>query len=198
MEYMLTYEEQEQKIHELKKEAADQDRVQEALVRSREDWEDTFDAMADIFMVLDDEHRIIRANSAAAEALNTTKESLVGKKCYEIIHGHDYPVEECPLLLSKKTLKPHSEEISIPAMGGTFICSTSLIVDGEGRLKGYSQVLRDVTESKRLERQLQHDQKLEAISSLSGIIAHEFNNLLMGIQGNAVNGDSRQCISYDG
>ena len=184
MEYMLTYEEQEQKIRELKKEAGDQDRVQEALVRSREDWEDTFDAMVDIFMVLDDDHRIIRANSAAAEALNTTKESLVGKKCYEIIHGHDYPVEECPLLFSKKTLKPHSEEIS-PTMGGTFICSTSLIVDGEGRLKGYSQVLRDVTESKRLERQLQHDQKLEAISSLSGIIAHEFNNLLMGIQGNA-------------
>ncbi len=184
MDYMLTYEEQRQRIHELERKAADQDRVQEALIRTREDWKDTFDAITDMVMVLDDEHRIIRVNTAAAEALNTTKESLVGKKCYEVIHGQDYPVEECPLLFSKKTLRPRSEEISIPTMGGTFICSTSLIVDCEGKLKGYSQVLRDITESKRIQRQLQRDQKLEAISLLSGIIAHEFNNLFMGIQGN--------------
>ena len=37
----------------------------------------------------------------------------------------------------------------------------------------------------RLESQLQHAKKMESIGTLAGGIAHNFNNLLMGIQGNA-------------
>jgi nitrogen-specific signal transduction histidine kinase/CheY-like chemotaxis protein len=44
--------------------------------------------------------------------------------------------------------------------------------------------MNDVTEQKIREIQIRHAQKMEAIGTLSGGIAHEFNNLLMGIQGN--------------
>jgi PAS domain S-box-containing protein len=61
------------------------------------------------------------------------------------------------------------------------VCSA---VRGEGRFP--SQILRisrDITERKVMESRLFESQKLETIGMLAGGVAHEFNNLLMGITG---------------
>jgi PAS domain S-box-containing protein len=57
--------------------------------------------------------------------------------------------------------------------------------DHEGNPAGMLVVLRDTSEKKRLEAQLRSAQKMEALGTLAGGIAHNFNNLLMAIQGNA-------------
>jgi signal transduction histidine kinase len=112
------------------------------------------------------------------------KESMVGKKCYEAVHGQNHPTAGCPLVRTMKTLGPQTTELSEPRLGGTFICSTSPIVNNAGELSGYTHSLKDITEAKRLEAQLQHAQRMEAIGTLAGGIAHDFNNVLMAIQGN--------------
>ena len=159
-------------------------RAGEALVQAKEHWENTFDAITDMIMLLDNEHQIIRVNKATAEALNIAKEGLVGKKCYEAVHGQRRRIGHCPLALTIKTLKPQTTEITEPKLGGTFICSTSPVVNREGELAGYIHTLKDITESKRLEAQFQQAQRLEAVGTLAGGIAHEFNNALVGVSGN--------------
>jgi len=58
------------------------------------------------------------------------------------------------------------------------------IFDESDQLVELQAVGRDVTERKRAEAQLQQAQRLESIGTLAGGTAHDFNNILMGIQGN--------------
>jgi PAS domain S-box-containing protein len=62
----------------------------------------------------------------------------------------------------------------------------SPIRDAAGRITHFVAVSRDITERVQLEERLRASQKLEAIGRLAAGIAHEFNNILTIIQGNAL------------
>jgi PAS domain S-box-containing protein len=63
--------------------------------------------------------------------------------------------------------------------------AVSPIVDAQGRLTHFVGIHRDITELRHLERQLLQAQKMQSIGTLAGGVAHEFNNLLAGINGYA-------------
>lgn len=64
------------------------------------------------------------------------------------------------------------------------IISSVPIMDGE-RYKGSFAMVTDITEKKRMEAQLLHQQKMESIGTMAGGIAHDFNNILTGVLGYA-------------
>jgi PAS domain S-box-containing protein len=78
--------------------------------------------------------------------------------------------------------------------GSLFLAAVVIdaIRDEEGRLIGFANIMRDVTERhearaklQRAQDQLAQSQKMEALGQLTGGIAHDFNNMLMVVSGNA-------------
>ncbi|MGD9167581.1 MAG: response regulator, partial [Syntrophobacterales bacterium] len=79
------------------------------------------------------------------------------------------------------------EEIQMICKGGehvSAIISSVPIMDGE-RYKGSFAMVTDITEKKRMETKLLHQQKMESIGTMAGGIAHDFNNILTGVLGYA-------------
>jgi len=75
----------------------------------------------------------------------------------------------------------------------------SPIRDDEGHIINFVSVQRDISAEKDLEKQLFHAQKLEAVGTLAGGLAHDFNNTLAGILGNTYllkrNVDNEKALS---
>jgi two-component system cell cycle sensor histidine kinase/response regulator CckA len=130
-------------------------RLHQQIWRAKHDWELTFDAVPDPVVILDADCRIQRANRAAAEMAGLSFQQLIGRFCYEALHGAPQPRPECPH--QKATLSGRAErgDMDEPHLGRTFDITTSPLRDQSGALHGCVQFLRDITERKRAEVGLQ-------------------------------------------
>jgi PAS domain S-box-containing protein len=159
--------------------------AEQVILNAKEEWERTFDAITDPIMIVDIEHRIVKANKAMVAKVEAMP-SVAGKStCCQIFHGMDSPPPFCPHSRLLADGRPHSVEVFVDGLGGDFLVVVSPLFGPDGKLQGSIHFARDITERKSLEKQIQHAQKMEAIGTLAGGIAHDFNNILTAIIGYA-------------
>jgi PAS domain S-box-containing protein len=154
------------------------------------------DSLPDAVVMTDAEGRVKFFSSQAAKLYGIdTPESAIGQPIMDIVapESLEKAIRNRQLLHEGATLPPQ-EYIVRRLDGSTFEAEIfhSVVRNASGGVESVVSVVRDVSEKKRLERErielervLSHSQKMDAIGQLAGGVAHDFNNILMGIQGNA-------------
>jgi PAS domain-containing protein len=94
-------------------------RAEEALIRAKEEWELTFDSVPDLIAIIDNEHRILRANRAMLQRLGIEPAQCVGLHCYEIVHDAPGPPDSCPHASAWPTGRPIAGNCMKIAWGAT-------------------------------------------------------------------------------
>lgn len=154
-------------------------------VLAEEKYRTLFEESKDGIYITDPSGRILDMNPAEVEMLGfSSKEELLKIKMNELYFNpedrekfkeameRDGYVKDFEIVLKKK----NGEKIIILDTG-------TVVRDEKGNIVAYRGIMRDVTQYKKLEQELLHAQKMDAIGNLAGGIAHDFNNMLQVILG---------------
>ncbi len=158
-------------------------RAEQAIEQAAEEWRTTFDSVADWISIHDKDFRLIRVNKAFASAFNMKPQEVLGRTCYELVHGLKEPWPDCPHKQTLEDGKPHRAEFFEPHLGIHMEVACSPIFDEGGGVAATVHIMRDITERKKMEGQLLVNDRLASIGELASGVAHELNNPLTGIIG---------------
>ncbi len=157
-------------------------RAEEALSNEKAFSDAIIDSLPGVFFICDEEGRLLRWNDNETAMTGYSSEELSQMNVLQLFR------EDRELAASKMRevfeFGRASLEVSIVTKSGMQIpflfSGFRMVADNKRYLVGIGI---DVSEQRRLEAQLRHAQKMEAIGVLAGGIAHDFNNILSAIIG---------------
>jgi two-component system cell cycle sensor histidine kinase/response regulator CckA len=162
----------------------DRKRTEQAIVRAKTQWEQTFDSVPDLIAIINEKSEIVRVNQALANRLGVTPNACVGKPCCEIFNEDEATTTGCPHQQVIESGHPSRSEGFDRRLNGHFITTVSPFDIGETAPSWCIHVAHDITDRKRAEKELVKLRNLESIGVLAGGIAHDFNNILTVLVGN--------------
>ncbi len=173
---------------------SDRKRSEELLFKSENLFRTVFEIAPDAVAISKLETGIyVDVNQSFSDLTGYTKDELIGKSAIDLniwkdVHGREKMIE---ILAEKGFVRNVDASFNLKdgRMRQGLLSARSIMLDGEAHLLSIVKDITDLKEAEaermRLERQVQHAQKLESLGVLAGGIAHDFNNILTSILGNA-------------
>ncbi len=173
------------KTYGVNQDITDRKLAEQALRTSETRYRRLFEAAKDGILILDaDTAQILDLNPSLEQLLGYSEEELLRKQLWEIqvfentskSHAifHELQRNEYVRYRDFPLRKKDGSSVEVEFVSNIYQVSGNKVIQCN---------IRDVTDRKRLERQLLHSQKMEAVGILAGGVAHDFNNLLTVVQG---------------
>ena len=170
-------------------------RVEEELLESRRRLADIIEFLPDATFVIDKDGKVIAWNRAMEALTGVKKEDMLGKGDYEYalpFYRERRPVLiDCVLHPDKIKVVPYpnvhivgdvisAEDVitNMPRGDVYLYASSSVLRDSRGNVIAAIECLRDDTERNKLAQRLNRAEKMEALGTLAGGVAHDLNNVL--------------------
>ena len=132
--------------------------------------------------------RILRANPALCSLLDYTEDELRQRTFVDITHPDDVEHSRRQSQALRSGKAPHIDmEKRYVRRDGSVVWARTTVSRTMGPAEDgreFVVMVQDISQRKRMERELGKIEKLESLGVLAGGIAHDFNNLLTGILGN--------------
>jgi two-component system NtrC family sensor kinase len=148
------------------------------------------DTVDEGFIVISRDFRIASVNKAYCSKHKLPSHDIIGRHCYEISHHMPSPCyesgEDCAVRRTFATGEPHTAVHTHYDKEGNPVYTevkSFPLKNSRGEIISAIEIHNDITEKKKLEEQLRHAQKMEAVGTLAGGVAHDFNNILTAIIG---------------
>jgi len=157
--------------------------AEDAVRASEEKYRSLVESTDDSVYLVDSSCTYLFMNQRHLSRFNVPHDKVIGRT-----YGEFHSEEETQAFAKKveeviETGRSLWHEYRSERDGGYFLRSISPVKGRDGVITAVTVISKDITERRRLEAQLQHAQRMEAIGTLAGGIAHNFNNLLMGVRG---------------
>jgi len=170
----------------------EQKQTEKVLAEEKERLSVTLRSIGDGVICTDTAGIIVLINRVAEELTGWPEKEALGKPLAEVFHiinektreRCENPVERVLETGGVVGLANHTVLISRDENERVLADSGAPICGEDSAVVGVVLVFRDITEKEKIEKELQKIEKLESIGSLAGGVAHDFNNILMGILGN--------------
>jgi two-component system, NtrC family, sensor kinase len=155
-------------------------RLYNEVLTSKKEWEETFRAVSEMILVVDLQGNILRFNDAAKEFFQFDWQKSSRENIHQLLSMN---INESPITENLQTKKPVHRQIHIQQR----VCELHSypVFNEEQNMYAVIIYINDITEKCRMEAQLVQSGKLAAIGEMAAGIAHELNNPLTAILGNA-------------
>lgn len=167
--------------------------MEQALLEEKERLEVILGSIADGVIATDQERKILLINHVVESISGCSRQKAVGKSVAGILNikkrNHRQQLTDTlnQVLKTGSIIESTGQSpITVTAVDGTTTAieySCAPIRTGEMEIIGTVLVVRDTTDRRRMEVELEKAQKIESLGVLAGGLAHEYNSILTGILG---------------